>query len=197
VPEGEGAVATRGGEVVAYPIAAVGDERAEVGMAGVAASEPEAVRDVYASLARSWPSWHQAVVRRPRRSSSTRSSGSRTASSTSTPSAIPSVRRRCRSAARSGRELEGRPCGHAVLYRRPTGDLRIPEDNIDLSHAATFDDVRGSGVGLALTAQILRWAHEQGFRSTTDWRSVNLLASRFWSRRGWRPTHYRLYRAIP
>lgn len=32
---------------------------------------------------------------------------------------------------------------------------------------------------------------------TADWRSVNLLASRFWRRRGWRPTHLRLYRAIP
>ena len=45
---------------------------------------------------------------------------------------------------------------------------------------------------------MLGWADELGFRSiTTDWRSVNLLASHFWSRRGWRPTHYRLYRAIP
>ena len=32
---------------------------------------------------------------------------------------------------------------------------------------------------------------------TTDWRCVNLIASRFWPKRGWRPTHYRLYRAIP
>jgi hypothetical protein len=32
---------------------------------------------------------------------------------------------------------------------------------------------------------------------TTDFRSVNLLASRFWTRRGFRPTHLRLYRAIP
>jgi GNAT superfamily N-acetyltransferase len=95
-------------------------------------------------------------------------------------------------------ERDGSPVGHAILYRRPTGDLRVPEANIDLAHAATVPGVRGDGVGLALTAHVLAWAHEHGFRSmTTDWRSVNLLSSRFWPRRGWRPTHYRLYRSIP
>ena len=65
-----------------------------------------------------------------------------------------------------------------LLYRRPTGDLRVPEANVDLAHAATYPAVRGSGVGLALAAHVLGWAHEQGFRSiTADWRSVNLLAS--------------------
>jgi GNAT superfamily N-acetyltransferase len=95
-------------------------------------------------------------------------------------------------------ELDGRPVGHALLYRRPTGDLRVPEANIDLAHAATLPEERGSGIGLALTAHVLDWASEHGFRSmTTDWRSVNLLSSRFWPRRGWRPTHVRMYRAVP
>jgi GNAT superfamily N-acetyltransferase len=95
-------------------------------------------------------------------------------------------------------ELAGRPVGHVVLYRRPTGDLRVPERNIDLSHAATVPAVRGSGVNLALTGHALTWAREQGFRSmTVDWRSVNLLASRHWPRIGFRPTYYRLYRAVP
>lgn len=95
-------------------------------------------------------------------------------------------------------ERDGTVVGHAVLYRRPEGDVRVPPGNVDLAHAATDLEVRGSGVGLALTAALLAWAYEQGFRSvTTDWRSVNLLSSRFWPRRGWRPTHLRLYRAIP
>src|SRR5919106_6753429 len=42
IPAGEGAVATRGGEVVAYLIASVRADRAEVGVAGVAATEPQA-----------------------------------------------------------------------------------------------------------------------------------------------------------
>jgi GNAT superfamily N-acetyltransferase len=78
------------------------------------------------------------------------------------------------------------------------GDLRVPAHNIDLAHAATLDDVRGTGVGLALTAHALQWAHDNGFRSmTTDWRVVNLLSSRFWPRRGFRPQYLRLYRAVP
>jgi GNAT superfamily N-acetyltransferase len=95
-------------------------------------------------------------------------------------------------------ERAGRPLGHLVLYRRPTGDLRVPEGNIDLSHAATLPAARRSGVSLALTGHALTWAHEHGFRSmTTDWRSVNVLSSRHWPRRGFRPTYYRLYRALP
>jgi GNAT superfamily N-acetyltransferase len=95
-------------------------------------------------------------------------------------------------------EQDGRIVGHVLLYARPEGDLRVPAANVDLAHAATLDDVRGTGVGLALTAFALDWARDHGFRSlTTDWRSVNLLSSRFWPRRGFRPQYLRLYRAVP
>jgi GNAT superfamily N-acetyltransferase len=95
-------------------------------------------------------------------------------------------------------ERAGDVIGEALLYRRPTGDLRVPEENVDLAHAVVDPAARGSGAGLALTAFVLGWAHEHGFRSiTTDWRSVNLLSSRFWPNRGWRPTYLRLYRAVP
>jgi len=95
-------------------------------------------------------------------------------------------------------ERDDRVVGMVGLYRRPEGDLRVPANNIDLAFAATTDDVRGSGAGLALTAHAMNWAHEQGFTSmTVDWRSVNLLSSRFWPRRGFRPQYLRLYRAVP
>ncbi len=95
-------------------------------------------------------------------------------------------------------ERDGEVIGEALMYRRPTGDLRVPEDNVDLASAVIEPAMRGSGAGLALTAFVLAWAHEQGFRSvTTDWRNVNLLSSRFWPNRGWRTTFLRLYRAIP
>ncbi|MGZ4289476.1 MAG: N-acetyltransferase family protein [Gaiellaceae bacterium] len=95
-------------------------------------------------------------------------------------------------------ELDGRVVGLLGLYRRPEGDLRVPAGNIDLAFAATRDDVRGGGAGLALTAYAMNWAAEHGFRSmTVDWRSVNLLSSRFWPRRGFRPQYLRLYRAVP
>lgn len=253
IPAGEGAVATRGGEVVAYLIGSVRADRAEVGVAGVAATEPEAVRDLYAYLARTWPPRHQAIV--PASECAVVDAFFRLAHGLQfmlavreTEPAVPvdfggTIRRgtpddlkavadfdrilwtlQADSPSFSGldptaedfeaewadlwddplfplqvvAQRDGRVIGHALLYRRPSGDLRIPDDNVDLAHAATLDDVRGSGAGLALTAHVLNWAHEHGFRSiTTDWRCVNLPSSRFWPKRGWRPTHYRLYRAVP
>jgi RimJ/RimL family protein N-acetyltransferase len=95
-------------------------------------------------------------------------------------------------------ERDGQIIGLLGLYRRPEGDLRVPANNIDLAFAATRGEVRGSGAGLALTAYGMSWAAEHGFRSmTVDWRSVNLLSSRFWPRRGFRPQYLRLYRAVP
>jgi GNAT superfamily N-acetyltransferase len=95
-------------------------------------------------------------------------------------------------------ETDAGVVGTLGLYRRPEGDLRVPANNIDLAFAATRDEARGRGVGRALTAFALTWAHEHGFTSmTVDWRSVNLLSSRFWPRRGFRPQYLRLYRAVP
>jgi GNAT superfamily N-acetyltransferase len=94
-------------------------------------------------------------------------------------------------------ERDGRVVGHILLYRRPP-DLRVPENSIDLAQASTEPEARGTGVGRALTAHVIRWAHEHGYPAmTTDWRMTNLWASRFWPKRGFRPTFLRLYRSIP
>jgi ribosomal protein S18 acetylase RimI-like enzyme len=67
-----------------------------------------------------------------------------------------------------------------------------------LGFAATLPEARGSGAGLALTNAGLDWAREQGYPIVVvDWRETNLLASRFWPRRGFRRTFLRLYRSIP
>src|SRR5262249_61027017 len=95
-------------------------------------------------------------------------------------------------------ERDGRPLGHLLLYRRPEGDLRVPPHSIDLANAATDPAERGSGAGVALTNFALCWARENGYETMiTDWRMSNLLASRFWPRRGFRETFLRLYRSIP
>jgi GNAT superfamily N-acetyltransferase len=254
IPDGEGAVATRGGAVVAYVVAAVGDQRAEVGLAGCAASDPEVVRDIYAHVAREWPKQHQAMI--PASDAALIDPWFRLAFGCQFMTAVrdaspmpavdfageirPSTPEDLKSVAGFDRllwthlsaspsfsgmdvdgedfegewadlwdeaedfplhaiaELDGRVVGHILLYRRPTGDLRVPEQSVDLAHAATLEDARGAGAGLALTAYAINWAHEQGYRSiTTDWRSPNLEASRFWPRRGWRPTFFRMFRAIP
>ncbi len=94
-------------------------------------------------------------------------------------------------------EQDERIVGHLVLYKGRKG-LRIPADSIDISDASTEPEARGTGVGRALTAHALTWAGEQGYGSlTTDWRMTNLFASRFWPRRGFRPTFIRMYRSIP
>ena len=88
--------------------------------------------------------------------------------------------------------------GHALLYRRERGDLRIPDGSIDLALVVTAADRRGSGVGSGLTSHALGWAHERGYGAVTiDWRVVNLVADRFFTARGFRPTFIRLYRHIP
>jgi GNAT superfamily N-acetyltransferase len=94
-------------------------------------------------------------------------------------------------------ERDGRIVGQILLYRRPP-DLRVPASAIDLALASTEPEARGSGVGRALTAHVIRWAHENGYPvMTTDWRMTNLWASRFWPKRGFRPAFLRLYRSIP
>jgi ribosomal protein S18 acetylase RimI-like enzyme len=94
-------------------------------------------------------------------------------------------------------EHDGRVVSHMLLYKRPH-DLRVPKDSIDLAGASTLPEARGSGAGRALTEHVLHWAHENGYPTMiTDWRMTNLLASRFWPKRGFRRTFLRLYRALP
>jgi ribosomal protein S18 acetylase RimI-like enzyme len=94
-------------------------------------------------------------------------------------------------------ERDGTVVAHILLYKRPH-DLRVPKDSIDLANASTFPAARGSGAGRALTEHVLHWAHEHGYPTmVTDWRMTNLLASRFWPKRGFRRTFLRLYRALP
>ena len=94
-------------------------------------------------------------------------------------------------------ERDGSIVGHILLYRRPH-DLRVPRDSIDLAQASTRPSERGTGVGVALTGHVLRWAYQQGYPTMiTDWRMTNMFASRFWPRRGFRQTFLRLYRALP
>jgi GNAT superfamily N-acetyltransferase len=94
-------------------------------------------------------------------------------------------------------ERDGRVVGHTLLYRRPA-DLRVPANSIDLAAASTEPEARGSGVGRAMTAHALAWAHDSGIPvMVIDWRMTNLFASRFWPRRGFRTTFLRLYRHLP
>jgi ribosomal protein S18 acetylase RimI-like enzyme len=86
------------------------------------------------------------------------------------------------------------PAEHSTYHR----GLGLPDRAAYLSFAATLPESRGAGVGVALTDASFAWAAGQGYRAiVTDWRVTNLLASRFWPRRGFRPSVLRLYRSIP
>jgi|HubBroStandDraft_1064217.scaffolds.fasta_scaffold26031_2 ribosomal protein S18 acetylase RimI-like enzyme len=95
-------------------------------------------------------------------------------------------------------ERGGRVVGHVLLERPTAVDLRTPENSVDLSVATTDPAARGSGAGVAMTTHVLAWAREAGCTTmTTDWRISNLLAARFWPRRGFRVAFHRLYRSLP
>jgi predicted N-acetyltransferase YhbS len=99
-------------------------------------------------------------------------------------------------------EQEGRVVGNLVVcpLERSQGmhyGLARPEHMSFLAFALTDERVRGSGAGLALTEAGFAWARAQGYEAmVSDWRVTNLLASRFWTARGFRPTFFRLHRLI-
>ncbi len=93
-------------------------------------------------------------------------------------------------------ELHGRVVGHLLLEQEEP-DLATPPGSIYLAVAATLPEARGLGVGVALTEHALAWAREAGYATVhTDWRVANLESSRFWPRRGFRETFYRLARRV-
>jgi ribosomal protein S18 acetylase RimI-like enzyme len=178
---GAGVVACVAGELRAYLLGRVTDVDAVVGIAGCAAADPELLRDLHAALAPLWDrDRHRVYV----------------------PASDAALVDVCFPLA-FGLQFtyavrQPALAGHALLYRREPTDLRIPANSIDLALVVTAPDARGAGVGSALTTHPPRYAYEAGYDAVTiDWRVVNLLASRFFSARGFRPTFVRLYRHIP
>ena len=93
-------------------------------------------------------------------------------------------------------ERDRKILGHLVL-EPVEPDLARPPGSIYLSVAATLPEARGSGAGVALTEHALDWARDAGYETVqTDWRVANLESSRFWPRRGFRETFYRLARRV-
>jgi ribosomal protein S18 acetylase RimI-like enzyme len=75
--------------------------------------------------------------------------------------------------------------------------LARPPGAAFIGFAITDPQVRGSGAGLALTDASFAWARKHGYETmVTDWRVTNLLASRFWPKRGFRTTFLRVHRWI-
>ena len=99
-------------------------------------------------------------------------------------------------------EVDGRVVGDFAVcpieLSSAHSGLARPPGAAFLAFAITDPTFRGSGAGLALTDASFAWARERGYETmATDWRETNLLASRFWPKRGFRRTFLRLYRSIP
>jgi GNAT superfamily N-acetyltransferase len=75
--------------------------------------------------------------------------------------------------------------------------LALPPGAGFLGFASVMPEARGLGAGRVLGEAVLAWARETEREwVVTDWRMTNLLSSRAWPRLGFRPTFYRLHRAI-
>jgi GNAT superfamily N-acetyltransferase len=93
-------------------------------------------------------------------------------------------------------ELDGQVAGHLLLYPEEP-NLATPPGSVYLAVAATLPQARGRGLGVALTEHARAWARAAGYATVhTDWRVPNLQSSRFWPRRGFRETFYRLARQV-
>ncbi|HKN63930.1 MAG TPA: GNAT family N-acetyltransferase [Gaiellaceae bacterium] len=98
-------------------------------------------------------------------------------------------------------EAEGRIVGNFALCpvemsEAHSGLARVPGATL-LAFAVTDPELHGSGAGLALTDASFAWARAHGYETmVVDWRATNLLASRFWPRRGFRTSFVRVHRSI-
>ena len=117
---------------------------------------------------------------------SPRASGRVVAVTMSVPSGVGRTRGRREVHALSSRERGGNAVGHSVARsprRRATCGFRR-EASTSRSRPRSRD-VRGSGVGRALMAHAMRWAHESGYRAMTiDWSCRESPRDRFFTARG-------------
>jgi GNAT superfamily N-acetyltransferase len=98
-------------------------------------------------------------------------------------------------------EVGGRIVGNFVVVPVEASSMHVGLARADgaayLAWAATLPEVRGTGSGRALTEAAFAWARARGYEvMVTDWRVTNLLSSRFWPARGFRPTLLRLHRLL-
>jgi GNAT superfamily N-acetyltransferase len=92
--------------------------------------------------------------------------------------------------------VDGEVLGAAIWYLGEE-DWLVPPQSSELAWAVVAESARGRGVGLALTAAAMAAATDAGATSmVTDWRTTNLLSSRFWPGRGFRPIAHRMARTI-
>ncbi len=151
------------------------------------------------------PTGSRSARRRRRTSSASSTSRARSPAIRPAPRSGPDCRSRSgRRCARAGWNCSPRrarsSCSPSATARRSATSATYADDEPGVAHlpvAGTRSDVRGAGIGVALVEHALHRAHGDGVHTVAlDWRSTNLLASRFWPTRGFVPTHLRLRRDV-
>ena len=71
------------------------------------------------------------------------------------------------------------------------------ETTVTITGAFTKDGIRHCGIGIALLNHSLDWARSIGYsHCTAEYDSTNIIGSRFWQRRGFKPVGYSWIRSI-
>jgi len=95
-------------------------------------------------------------------------------------------------------EKDGKAVGFQVYYRTGIGSaLTGPANCVELSASAVHPDMRGAGIGKAMTDYCFRELMELGYEHCyLDWHSPNILASQFWPNLGFKPFMARMVRKV-
>lgn len=93
----------------------------------------------------------------------------------------------------------GEALGYQVFWgdTPSESDMLTPDSCVSLGVGGTVPAERRLGIATLLVRHGFRHARAQGFAyCSADWRTTNLLSSRFWPRQGFHPIAYRLFRQI-
>ncbi len=95
-------------------------------------------------------------------------------------------------------EEKGIPAGFHVYYEVEASDtMYTPEKCVELAAASTNPELRGRGIGKALTDFSVNELEEMGYRyCLADWHTPNHLSSYFWPKIGYQPFMVRMLRTV-
>ncbi len=94
-------------------------------------------------------------------------------------------------------EDKGKLIGYQAFYKEENSYLFIPPNSVELAVSGVIEEYRKKGVGKGLTEYALNRQKELKYDyCVTDWRTTNVLSSKFWQKNGFKSVAFRLHRRI-